>query len=189
MVEKLFDYRTFANGHEIIFRALSQEMKTLVQDADTPLFHFYDNRITESLHNASILRYDFSNFNFGCMTRPPCDWEKHEETENEIPEVSLNKDIVLLPYSEITTDFFITESQLTTPISNEKLSEVRASSKIRYNYSLNAAILENANQEFNYFKKQGSFSQNDKNKTFYFTIVENSNNSVQNIFQYKFILK
>ena len=188
MVEKLFDYNTFANGHEIIFRALSQEMKISVENTESPLFHFYDNRITEALHNASILRYDFSNFNFGCMTRPPCDWEKHEE-RNEVSETSLNKDIILLPYSEITTDFFITESQLTTPINISKLSEIRAASKIRYNYSLDEAILENANQEFNYFRKQGSFNQNDKNKTFYFTVVENSNNSVQNIFQYKFILK
>jgi hypothetical protein len=164
-------------------------MKTLVQNAETPLFHFYDNRITEALHNASILRYDFSNFNFGCMTKPPCDWDKRDDTENHVPEISLNKDIVLLPYSEITTDFFITETQLTTPISNETLSEVRTASRIKYNYSLDEAILENANQEFNYFRKQGAFNQNDKSNIFYFTVVESSNNSVQNIFQYKFILK
>lgn len=189
MSQRIFDYNQHANGHEILFRALSQEMKAAVQSANSALFNFYDTRITESLHNASILRYDFSNFNFGCMERPPCDWEKEESNANEVPSQSLDKDIIMLPYSEITTDFFITEVQLTTPITNERLQEVRAASKIRYNYTVNETTIENANQEFNYFSKEGGFSRNDKNGSFYFTIVERSNNSIQNIFQYRFILK
>ena len=189
MSQRIFDYNHHANGHEILFRALRQEMKAAVQSANSALFNFYDTRITESLHNASILRYDFSNFNFGCMTKPPCDWGKHEDNEHEVPSESLEKDIVMLPYSESTIDFFITDLQLTSLITEERLSEIRASSKMRYNYVVNEIPNISSNQEFNYFRKQGGFTRADQNKEFYFTIVERSNNEIQHLFQFQFTLK
>ncbi|MEL6986729.1 MAG: hypothetical protein AAGK97_02775 [Bacteroidota bacterium] len=195
-MEKTFDYSRYANGHEILFRALLQELTFLRKqeniDLESDQFHFYDIRKNEALHYASILRVDFSNYFWGCLGKPPCDWHKPED-DSEIFEIEsevVSKDIILLPFAETSYHFFINNAPIVKNeiTSTEQLFKAMQDAKVSFEYD-NSILDISQQQEFNAFKAKGRLDREDVGKILYFYVAETLQDSVQNIFEFQFKLK